>query len=451
MMQHHFQLKNAALLMALAAAYPLQAHALAGVAQFTAGEVNVRQTDGRTLALAKGGNIDSGQAIVTGGNGRAQVKFTDGGLISLQPNTEFKIANYVDQNDPKEDRFLVDLLRGGMRAITGLIGKRNRDNYKLTTTTATIGIRGSGFKVGYNPDGSLGISSELDKIEVCNQSGCIGLVAGESVKVVDSTTPPVRTSEQPKTETPNTQQDPLVVGNQTGPTGGSILISQPPVPPKPVNTGTFTDLYGVATYYLPLTSGPGSVAGPGVFSPATLDDSKLTSFTYGVDNFVASTTSNAGSVGSVAAGDFVGWGTWATGTKNGSSLGDLSYVVGRPTAVMPTTGTGVAYTLIGQTPVTAYDTSLQAAIGSGTLTSASLTVNFVTSQLTNVAISTTLGGFTVSSGITITGGKFSYINGGPLFMIDGFFTGVNASRAGLVYVGTNGNTRYSGAAAFQAP
>ena len=63
-----------------------------------------------------------------------------------------------------------------MRAITGLIGKRNRDNYRLTTTTATIGIRGSGFKVGYNPDGSLGITSELDKIEVCNQSGCIGLV-----------------------------------------------------------------------------------------------------------------------------------------------------------------------------------------------------------------------------------------------------------------------------------
>ena len=33
----------------------------------------------------------SGQAIVTGGNGRAQVKFTDGGLISLQPNTEWQV------------------------------------------------------------------------------------------------------------------------------------------------------------------------------------------------------------------------------------------------------------------------------------------------------------------------------------------------------------------------
>ena len=35
--------------------------------------------------------IEGRQAIVTGTNGRAQVKFSDGGLISLQPNTEFKI------------------------------------------------------------------------------------------------------------------------------------------------------------------------------------------------------------------------------------------------------------------------------------------------------------------------------------------------------------------------
>jgi hypothetical protein len=447
-MKHDFGFKNTALLMALAAIYPLQAHALAGIAQFTAGEVNVRQTDGRSIALAKGGNIDSGQAIVTGTTGRAQVRFTDGGLISLQPNTEFKIASYVDQNDPKEDRFLVDLLRGSMRAITGLIGKRNRDNYKLTTTTATIGIRGSGFKVGYNADGSLGITSELDKIEVCNQSGCIGLVAGESVRVIDNVSPPVRTSQQAKVETPDTAKDPVVVGDKVNSEGKAEIIT---TEVKPVNTGTFTDLYGVSTYYLPLVSGPGSKSGPGVASPATLSDGKLTSFTAGGNNFVSSTISNAGSVGSVAAGDFVGWGTWTSGTKNGSAVGDLSYVVGRPSAVLPTTGAGVAYALIGKTPVSAYDTSTQAAMAAGTLTSASLTVNFGTSQLTSVAINTTLGGFTVSSGIAISGSTFSYINGGPLFMIDGFFTGVNASRAGLVYVGTNGNTRYSGAAVFQAP
>jgi hypothetical protein len=74
----------------------------AGVAQFIVGDVNVRRTDGGTTPLVKGKDIESGQAIVTGASGRAQVRFTDGGLVSLQPNTEFKVANYVDKADPKK-------------------------------------------------------------------------------------------------------------------------------------------------------------------------------------------------------------------------------------------------------------------------------------------------------------------------------------------------------------
>src|SRR6478672_6889332 len=146
-MKPEFPLKNALLAMAIASAYPVPAVAAsgAGIAQFATGDVVLRRADGKSDPLVKGRDIESGQAIVTGTNGRAQVKFTDGGLVSLQPNTEFKITNYLDQADPKQDRFLVDLLRGSMRAITGLIGKRNRENYKVMTTTATIGIRGSGF------------------------------------------------------------------------------------------------------------------------------------------------------------------------------------------------------------------------------------------------------------------------------------------------------------------
>jgi hypothetical protein len=40
----------------------------------------------------------------------------------------------------------MSLLKGGLRAVTGLVGKRgNLDAYRVTTTTATIGIRGTDF------------------------------------------------------------------------------------------------------------------------------------------------------------------------------------------------------------------------------------------------------------------------------------------------------------------
>ena len=126
-----FPLKRAALSVVIAAAFPAQTLAAgsAGVAQFIAGDVNVQRANGKTETLAKGKPLESGESILTGNGGRAQVRFSDGGLVSLQPNTEFKIANYVDEADPKQDRFLVDLLRGSLRAITVLIGKRIRDYY----------------------------------------------------------------------------------------------------------------------------------------------------------------------------------------------------------------------------------------------------------------------------------------------------------------------------------
>lgn len=460
-MQQNPRLKNTVLLMALAAVYPMQAHALAGIAQFTAGEVNVRQADGRVIALTKGGDIDSGHAIVTGGNGRAQVKFTDGGLISLQPNTEFRISNYVDQNDPKQDRFLVDLLRGSMRAITGLIGKRNRDNYKLTTTTATIGIRGSGFKVGYNADGTVGITAELDKIEVCNQSGCTGLVAGESVRVISSTTPPVRTSEQAKVETPPAEKDPTVVGDKVSESGkAEIVVRVTPAPapapalipapaPAPArtpviapapDTGSFTNLLVVARHGALLYSPTFAFGGPP--NTTELTDGKLTSFANSITAFQLGTAGAASSVGTVTAGDFVGWGVWVTGTAMAPSLEstftttNLHYVVGIPTAVMPTSGSAT-YGLIGSTAPTRYDGAV------GSLTSASFSADFSTGYV-STSLVTSFG--TVSdSAMSANGSSFS--NGTS---ISGNFFGANAARAGLVYGGFGSAGMYfSGSAVFQ--
>ena len=453
-MQQNPRLKNTVLLMALAAVYPMQAHALAGIAQFTAGEVNVRQADGRVSALSKGGDIDSGHAIVTGGNGRAQVKFTDGGLISLQPNTEFKISNYVDQNDPKQDRFLVDLLRGSMRAITGLIGKRNRDNYKLTTTTATIGIRGSGFKVGYNADGTVGITAELDKIEVCNQSGCTGLVAGESVRVISSTTPPLRTSEQAKVETPPAEREPTVVGDKVSESGkAEIVVKATPAPalisaPAPViaiapppitpNTGSFTNLSVVAKYGVLNYSTFASGSPP---NTTELTDGKLTSFTNPTDTFKPVIAGAASSMGTVTAGDFIGWGTWETGTKTAIPSGSISpanrlhYVVGIPTAVMPTSGFAT-YSLIGSTAPTRYDGVV------GSLISASFSADFSFNYF-STSLVTTFG--TVVANITgLTGSSFS--DGTSVY---GNFFGANAARAGLVYGGFDAGMYFSGSAVFQ--
>jgi hypothetical protein len=63
-------------------------------------------------------------------------------------NTRFRVDNFVyDDKNAGEGRFLASILRGSVRALTGLIAKANNRNVGFSTATATIGIRGTGFDV----------------------------------------------------------------------------------------------------------------------------------------------------------------------------------------------------------------------------------------------------------------------------------------------------------------
>ena len=79
-MKADLKLRYSILCVSLAAAYPLQVQSAAGVAQFAVGEASVRRGDGSGGQLVKGRNIDSGDTIVTGPNGQAQIRFSDGGF-----------------------------------------------------------------------------------------------------------------------------------------------------------------------------------------------------------------------------------------------------------------------------------------------------------------------------------------------------------------------------------
>jgi hypothetical protein len=49
--------------------------------------------------------------------------------------------------EAKRDGFMMRLVKGGLRAVTGLIGKRNPNNVRMRAGTATIGIRGTHWGV----------------------------------------------------------------------------------------------------------------------------------------------------------------------------------------------------------------------------------------------------------------------------------------------------------------
>ena len=141
-----FKLIRQALLVLLASAALSQtAEATpAGSVVFATGDVSATSADGQVRRLQRGGEIAVGDTIVTGADGRAQVRFTDGAFSSFQPETRFRVDQYqyAGKVDGSEKSFF-SLLKGALRTVTGVIGHANKKNYQVATPTATIGIRGT--------------------------------------------------------------------------------------------------------------------------------------------------------------------------------------------------------------------------------------------------------------------------------------------------------------------
>jgi hypothetical protein len=120
------------------------AQAAAGQVMVVTGAVRVVNAQGQERALEKGAEVRSGDKIVTGQGALAQVRMNDGGYLSIRSETEMSIDNFVhNEQESSKSSFVVSLIKGGFRSITGLIGRANPDAYRVKASTATIGIRGT--------------------------------------------------------------------------------------------------------------------------------------------------------------------------------------------------------------------------------------------------------------------------------------------------------------------
>lgn len=147
------------------------------------GRGSAASPDGAVRLLAKGQPVYPGEMVSTGANSYLNLRFKDGAYILLRPNSRFMIENFnytgpevANTPEPKDEtggaaaapkpatpapaaaaatpatapagsRAFFKLLRGGFRAVSGLIGKGSPGDYRVSTPVATIGIRGTDYIV----------------------------------------------------------------------------------------------------------------------------------------------------------------------------------------------------------------------------------------------------------------------------------------------------------------
>lgn len=118
----------------------------AGSATSVSGVASVQRADGRVGVLGKGSVIRPGDTVRTEADSRVQLELRDGATVTVRPESVFKLDAYrFDPAKSDGDSAIFRLLKGGLRAVTGLMGKRRPEAISFGTATATIGIRGTDF------------------------------------------------------------------------------------------------------------------------------------------------------------------------------------------------------------------------------------------------------------------------------------------------------------------
>ncbi len=83
--------------------------------------------------------------VSTGTDSSSQLRMTDGALLSMQADTTLAINNYQVDAGNASSTVTMELLKGGLRTITGTLPKAGQ-SYELNTPVASIGVRGTHYE-----------------------------------------------------------------------------------------------------------------------------------------------------------------------------------------------------------------------------------------------------------------------------------------------------------------
>jgi hypothetical protein len=157
------------------------AQEVAGRVLVVAGDMTILRGSER-IAARIGTEVRAGDTLQVGAQSNAQVLLSDQSIFSLRPETTMKLAEYAFQNKtPDTQRAFFELVKGGMRTLSGIIGKARPENYGVTTKTSTIGIRGTHYSIVVCADNCRSANGALA------ENGTYGAVTDGRISVTNQT------------------------------------------------------------------------------------------------------------------------------------------------------------------------------------------------------------------------------------------------------------------------
>jgi hypothetical protein len=302
---------------------PAVGQANVGRVDFAFGDVTGVDKAGKERAIRKGTILREGDTIRTE-RGRAQIRFSDGSRTALLPNTEFRVDEYEFEGKESEtSRSFFSLLKGGLRTVTGAIGRLRKRSYRLNTPVATIGIRGTEYLVKLGNSGDIYVGK--GGTTVSNDAGeyfCAGrcYVPNQGVPVFYAEDHPIYTA--PPLTHPKLKEKPGASDDAFDLAGDYVTLPSPTGSgsPEPIQmtSGRFyvvgvasgDDTEGVSIF--PPEDGVDELVDVTFGSPTKRYEAE---FSDGVTSYerITSESVDSGFVGTTAAGGVMSWTRWTPG------------------------------------------------------------------------------------------------------------------------------------------
>ncbi|MBF0624550.1 MAG: FecR domain-containing protein [Magnetococcales bacterium] len=117
------------------------------------GHVKVVNGDAKVTRESKAVPVQLGDPVLmndqfsTGPGGSVGITFNDNTRVSIGPETEFVVDEFVYQPQQNKLSFGSRITKGTMQFVSGTIAKLSPETVKINTPTGTIGVRGTQFLV----------------------------------------------------------------------------------------------------------------------------------------------------------------------------------------------------------------------------------------------------------------------------------------------------------------
>jgi hypothetical protein len=138
---------------AVSAASTVTPPAAVGEVSMVLGKAWLHSATGERHAIRVGTRISVSDSIETSRNGHVHVRFVDQGLVVVRPSSTLDVERYdYDVANPAASAVKLNLREGVARSISGAAAESAKQNFRLNTPLAAIGVRGTDFVVSASAD-----------------------------------------------------------------------------------------------------------------------------------------------------------------------------------------------------------------------------------------------------------------------------------------------------------